>query len=83
MECFDIVFFSIIRRKFHGKGIKLKTFRRGYVISRRGVVVRYSRVKPKMLGSSFSINICLNNCYLMRWNKQQDKYSVSREKIAY
>ena len=42
------------QRKFHGKGIKLKTFPKGYVISRCGVVVRCSGVKPKGLGSRLS-----------------------------
>ena len=60
MECVYIVFFTvnssvntarpslngICRRKFHGKGIKLKTFPQGYVISLCGVAVRYSRVEP-------------------------------------
>ena len=40
------------RRKFHGKGIKLKTFPKDYVISLRGVVVRSSRVEPMVLGLS-------------------------------
>ena len=31
----------------------------------------------------FSINICLNNCYLIDCNKQQEKYRVSKEKIVY
>ena len=31
----------------------------------------------------FSINIYLNNCYLMKCNKQQEKYRVSREKIVH
>ena len=35
-------------RKFHGKGIKLKTFPQGYVTSLCGVVVRCSRVEPKV-----------------------------------
>ena len=30
----------------------------------------------------FSINIYLNNCYLIKRNKQQEKYDVSREKIV-
>ena len=66
-------------------------------------MVRCSRVKPKMLGSSptqfllpfflflfpfffvllFSINIYLNNCYLIKCNKQQEKYRVSSEKIVH
>ena len=37
-------------RKFHGKGIKLKTFPHGYVISLCGVVVRCSRVGPTRAG---------------------------------
>ena len=36
----------------HPKGIKLKTFPRGYVISLSGVVVRSIRVGPKVLGSN-------------------------------
>ena len=43
---------SSCRRKFHGKGIKLKTFAPSYVISFPGVVVRCSRVQPKEPGSS-------------------------------
>ena len=39
-------------RKVHPKGIKSKTFPRGYVISLSGVVVRSSRVQPKVLGSN-------------------------------
>ena len=31
----------------------------------------------------FSINIYLNNCYLIKRNKQQEKYDVSREKIVH
>ena len=31
----------------------------------------------------FSINIYLNNCYLIKCNKQQEKYRVSREKIVH
>ena len=31
----------------------------------------------------FSINIWLNNCYLMKCNKQQGKYCVSRENIVH
>ena len=31
----------------------------------------------------FSINICLNNCYLIECNKQQEKYRVSKERIVY
>ena len=31
----------------------------------------------------FSINIQLNNCYLIKCNKQQEKYRVSREKIVH
>ena len=31
----------------------------------------------------FSINIYLNNCYLIKCNKQREKYRVSREKIEY
>ena len=89
-------------RKVHPKGIKSKTFPRGYVISLSGVVVRSSRVEPKVPGSNstelffsfllffsrffvllFSINIYLNNCYLIKCNKQQEKYHVSREKIVH
>ena len=41
------------RRKFHGKGGKLKTFHRRYVIILSGVVaVRRSRVEPKLGGST-------------------------------
>ena len=43
---------SSCRRKFHGKGIKLKTFAPSCVISFPGVVVRYSRVLLKVPGSS-------------------------------
>ena len=43
---------SVCRRKFDGKGNKLKTFPKCYVISLCGVVVRYSRVERKVLGSS-------------------------------
>ena len=82
--------------KFHAKGIKLKTFPEGYVISLCGVVVRCSHVEPKVSGSSFpfpffscffvllfSINIQLNNCYLIKCNKQRKKYCFSREKIVH
>ena len=31
----------------------------------------------------FSINIWLNNCYLIKGNKQQEKYCVSRENIEH
>ena len=31
----------------------------------------------------FSINIYLNNCYLIKCTKQQEKYRVSREKIVH
>ena len=31
----------------------------------------------------FSINIYLNNCYLIKCNKQQEKYRFSREKIVH
>ena len=31
----------------------------------------------------FSIHIYLNNCYLIKCNKQQEEYRVSREEIAY
>ena len=31
----------------------------------------------------FSINIYLNNCYLIKCNKQQEKYCVSSEKIVH
>ena len=31
----------------------------------------------------FSINIYLNNCYLIKCNKQQQTYRVSREKIVH
>ena len=31
----------------------------------------------------FSINIQLNNCYLMKCNKQQEKYRASSENIAH
>ena len=31
----------------------------------------------------FSINLYINNCYLMKCNKQQEKYCVSREKIIH
>ena len=32
---------------------------------------------------SFSMNIQLNNCYLIKCNKQQEKYCVSRENIVH
>ena len=44
--------FGKLARTFHGKGIKLKTFPKGYVISLCGVVVQYRRVEPKVPGSS-------------------------------
>ena len=31
----------------------------------------------------FSINIYLNDCYLIKRNKKQEKYHVSREKIVH
>ena len=31
----------------------------------------------------FSINIYLNNCYLIKCNKQQEKYRVSSEKVVH
>ena len=31
----------------------------------------------------FSVNIYLNNCYLIKCNKQQEKYRVSSEKIVH
>ena len=31
----------------------------------------------------FSINIYLNNCYLIKRNKKQEKYHVSREKMVH
>ena len=89
-------------RKFHGKGIKLKTFQKDYVICRCGVLARCSRVEPKVPGSSpsqlfffllsffcpffvllFSINIYINNCFLIKCNKQHEKYRISREKIGH
>ena len=39
-------------RKFHGKGIKLKIFRQCYVFRFCAVVIRYSRVEPKVPGLS-------------------------------
>ena len=42
---------SFCWQKFHGKGIKLKTFPQGNVISLCSVVVRCSRVGPKVPGS--------------------------------
>ena len=44
------LFFSLLiaRRKFHGKGIKWKTFPEDYVFSLCGVVVRCSRVESKV-----------------------------------
>ena len=84
---------SIYWQKFHGKGIKLKTFLQGYVISLCGVVVRYSRIKPEVLGSSqsqylifFSIFLFIFSffvLFLIKYNKQQEKYCVSREKIVH
>ena len=86
---------------FMQKGIKLKTFPQRYVISLRGVVIKCSRVEPKVPDSSptqfffssflfprlfallFSINIHLNNSYLIKCNKQQEKYRVSRETIVH
>ena len=61
MECVYIVFFTVnssvntarsplngvCRRKFHGNGIKLKTFPQGYVISLCGLVVRYKRASSR------------------------------------
>ena len=38
---------GVCRRKFQGKGIKLKTFLQGYVISLCGLVVRYSRASSR------------------------------------
>ena len=32
---------------------------------------------------SFSINIYLNNCYLIKCNKKQEKYLVSSQKIVH
>lgn len=50
---FSILFpFGKLARKFHGKGIKLRAFPQGYVISLGGVVVQYRRVEPKVPGSS-------------------------------
>ena len=61
-------------------------------------MVRCSHVEPKVLGLSFpsffffflffflslfSINIYLNDCYLTKCNKQQEKYRVSREKMVH
>ena len=45
---------GVCRRKFHEKGIKLKAFPQGYVISLCGVVVRYNRVEPRVPGQSFT-----------------------------
>ena len=42
---------SIYWGKFHGKGIKLKTFPQGYVISLSGVVVRYHKIPKISLGA--------------------------------
>ena len=66
------------------KGIKSKTFPQGYVISLSGVVVRCSRVPvPVFFVLLFSINIYLNSCYLIKCNKQQEKYRVSSKKIVH
>ena len=45
------VAWSSCRRKFHTKGIKLKNFPQGYVISLCGVVDRH-RVEPKVTSAS-------------------------------
>ena len=73
--CVYIVFFftvnssvnaarSSCRRKFHGKGIELKTFPQGYVISRCGVVVRFSRVLLNSFYPSFFFPCFLCCCFL-------------------
>ena len=31
----------------------------------------------------FSINVYLNNCYLIKCYKEQEKYRVSREKVVH
>ena len=46
------VAWSSCPRKVHLKGIKSKTFPQGFLISLSGVVVRCSRVEPKVPGSS-------------------------------
>ena len=88
---FTLFFFLLIARlmrlaiiflaEFSWKRRQIKTFPQGYIISLCGVlVVRCSRVKPKVPGSSltqlivsfflllFSIIIYLNNCYLIKYN---------------
>ena len=106
LHCFFAVNSSVnatrlsCRRKFHGKCIKLKTFQKGYVISRCGVSARCSRAGGAGIESFstlffllsffcpffvllFSINIYINNCFLIKCNKQQEKYRISREKIGH
>ena len=43
---------GVCRWNCHGKGLKLKTFHRTYIIILSSVVVRKSRIKLKMLGSN-------------------------------
>jgi len=110
--CLHVVFFTVIspvnatgsslngvcRRKFHGNGIKLKTFPHGYVISLWGASSRRSGFdllstlpffpsffffRFLLLLLLFSINIHLNICYLIECNKQQEEHRVSREKIVH
>ena len=67
-------------------------FHQVYTISLSCVVVRWSRVEPKFLLSTFffpffglfaflfccfSINIYLTNCYLIKCKKQEETYCVS------
>ena len=58
VHCFFTVYSSVnaawssCRRKVHPKGVKSKTFPLGYVTNLSGVLVRCSRVEPKVQGSS-------------------------------
>ena len=50
---------------------------------KRSLISSYFLFFSRFLVLLFSINIYLNNCYLIKCNKQQEKYRVSREKIVH
>ena len=77
-----------LRARVGGNCYKLETFLQGYVISLCAVVVRQrARVLlsilsffPPFFVLLFCINIYLNNCYLIKCNKQQEKISCFQKK---
>ena len=64
----------VVRRRAEGQG---STYSVPYLLS-FFLIFRFL-----LLLLLFSINIYLNNCYLIECNKQQEKHRVSREKIVH